>query len=142
MDKPDEGIIHDNNYMIDVDIEKGDCDEGEATSSVANKITKALSSYLSDATTSSTDGLLVLPRRVPPQTDSVPIMCAICFETYKPGDTVAWSNNNLCIHCFHLDCVIAYLVMVRGRRIPCPTCRQTFTTLTVTKKSKGKQSTR
>ena len=125
------------------DIEKGS--NGDETGTIEDdNITEGLaSSYakkLSKISDVSNDDLLILPRRVSPQPDSVPNTCAICFESYKPGDTVAWSNNRQCIHAFHLDCVLEYLVLVKGRRVPCPTCRQTFTTFSI-KKSNSKPKT-
>ena len=121
------------------DIEEGG--DGDETGILEDTIT-GVSSYakkLSMVSDVSNDDLLMLPRRVSPQPDTVPNTCAICFESYKPGDTVAWSNNRQCIHAFHLDCVLEYLVLVKSnRRVPCPTCRQTFTTFSI-KKSNPKQ---
>jgi hypothetical protein len=73
-------------------------------------------------------GLLVIPGRVSPQTETVPNFCAICLEAYEPGETVVWSRNPKCIHAFHQGCITACLVKVKdGRSTPCPMCRQDFT---------------
>jgi hypothetical protein len=59
----------------------------------------------------------------PPET--VPNYCAICLESYQPGEVVAWSSS--CKHVFHQDCIARYLSIkiIRGDA-PCPSCRQQF----------------
>jgi hypothetical protein len=71
------------------------------------------------------DFLLVLPRRKQ-QTDTVPSDCAICLESYRVGDSVAWSCNKNCPHAFHQHCLVKYLVKVKDNGTPCPMCRQNF----------------
>ena len=45
--------------------------------------------------------------------------CDICLLEYQVGDTVAWSPNVECIHAFHRDCILDWLV----RKPSCPNCR-------------------
>mmetsp|Transcript_19489 Transcript_19489/g.20893 ORF Transcript_19489/g.20893 Transcript_19489/m.20893 type:complete len:242 (+) Transcript_19489:227-952(+) len=59
--------------------------------------------------------------------------CSICLEEYKIGDTIARSNtgnnrdkteeddnnSNSCNHCFHKDCIVAWLQI----HDECPLCR-------------------
>jgi hypothetical protein len=85
-------------------------------------------------------------------TTKIPGTCIICFENFRVGDTVVWSDDvaNTCKHVFHEDCMVRYLATHSlrtkspssyGRRRsnsddetisgnywdnPCPTCRQPF----------------
>ena len=74
--------------------------------------------------------VLLLPRSEP-QTKSVTNCCAICLESYKVGDMVAWSTNKDCNHCFHCNC-IADCFLRKSEMIfnkithPCPFCRKQF----------------
>lgn len=54
--------------------------------------------------------------------------CAVCLSSYRIGDTVTWSSNPKCIHAFHRDCVVDWLVKMQPET-PCPCCRQEFTDL-------------
>jgi hypothetical protein len=59
----------------------------------------------------------------PPET--APSCCAICLESYQPGEVVAWSCS--CKHVFHQDCIAHYLSKkMFGGETPCPCCRQQF----------------
>jgi hypothetical protein len=49
-------------------------------------------------------------------------ICSICLDTFRVGDEVSWSKDLRCHHCFHSDCLIAWL-MKRGE---CPVCRSSF----------------
>jgi hypothetical protein len=61
----------------------------------------------------------------------VPNMCAICLDSYQPGQVVAWSSS-CCSHAFHQDCIIHYLAKkMLGGETPCPSCRQKFCDLPV-----------
>ena len=57
---------------------------------------------------------------------SIPILCPICLETYKEGETVIVSSNVSCTHGFHQDCILDYLVRQEQGSNPCPCCRQVF----------------
>lgn len=48
--------------------------------------------------------------------------CAICLESYKDGDEIAYSRNKQCAHYFHLDCISDWLRC----RDECPVCRLVF----------------
>lgn len=43
-------------------------------------------------------------------TTTVPNQCIICLQEYKPNDVIVWSENPLCLHCYHRDCILEYLV--------------------------------
>jgi hypothetical protein len=84
------------------------------------------------------DGFLILPHLGPRYLPSSSLvaaevhnLCAICLESYSPGDSVVWSSNPKCCHVFHTDCMVHYLVHVKNGGTSCPTCRQTFTVLGV-----------
>ena len=83
------------------------------------------------------DNKLTIPcRRSHVASRSVSATCAICLEEYKAGETIAWSSNPACIHCFHEDCFVEALA-TRPKETeerkplpswPCPVCRQCFVT--------------
>ena len=50
---------------------------------------------------------------------SSPKSCPICMESYKAGDEIAWSKNEHCVHAFHLDCIVSWLMSNND----CPMCR-------------------
>ena len=52
-----------------------------------------------------------------------PKSCPICLEPYKVGDDIAWSKNEACVHAFHLDCIMDWLMMGHD---DCPLCRQDY----------------
>ena len=52
--------------------------------------------------------------------------CAICLHPYALHETVVWSPNRACIHCFHQDCVVPWLVSRPSKQQLCPCCRQPF----------------
>jgi hypothetical protein len=55
----------------------------------------------------------------------VPNLCAICLDSYQPGQLVVWSSG--CRHAFHQDCITHYLAKkMIGGESPCPSCRQKF----------------
>jgi len=58
----------------------------------------------------------------------VPNCCAICLSSYHPGDVVVWSSNPECVHAFHRECVVDWLIKMQPET-PCPCCRQEFTDL-------------
>jgi len=57
---------------------------------------------------------------------SLAIVCPICLEQYKEGDTVVLSGNHSCIHGFHEHCIMDYLVRNNKGIYSCPCCRQIF----------------
>lgn len=50
-------------------------------------------------------------------------VCLICLNGYKVGETVASSFNIDCIHCYHKDCILEWLVRTNTT---CPVCRREF----------------
>jgi hypothetical protein len=65
------------------------------------------------------------PTLAPAEWCDVDNMCAICLDSYQPGQVVAWSSG--CRHAFHQDCISHYLVKkMIGGETPCPSCRQKF----------------
>jgi len=58
----------------------------------------------------------------------VPNCCAVCLSGYRVGDIVTWSSNPECIHAFHRECVVDWLIKMQPET-PCPCCRQEFTDL-------------
>jgi hypothetical protein len=97
------------------DIELGVCG-GNLTLSRATA--EDTSSSTKNATTPA-EGLFSLPP------ESVPNCCAICLESYTPGEVVAWSSS--CKHLFHQACISDYLAKkLIGGETPCPSCRQKF----------------
>jgi hypothetical protein len=65
----------------------------------------------------------------------VPNCCAVCLCDYRPGDVVVWSSNPECVHAFHRECVVDWLVKMQPET-PCPCCRQEFTDLEEIRKEK------
>jgi hypothetical protein len=49
--------------------------------------------------------------------------CAICLSHFKPQQLVCKSNNSLCQHVFHKDCMVDWLMK---RHDNCPMCREVY----------------
>lgn len=52
--------------------------------------------------------------------------CAICREPYQVDETIVWSPNKVCVHCFHDDCIKPWLLRHSSKSQGCPCCRQPF----------------
>jgi hypothetical protein len=64
--------------------------------------------------------------------------CAICLNQYAIDEVVIWSPNHACVHCFHEDCIMSWLMRKGSKHRQCPCCRQSFvssTTITTTLKA-------
>lgn len=70
-----------------------------------------------------------------PSGDLVPNCCAVCLSEYRVGDVVTWSSNPKCVHAFHRECVVNWLVKMQPET-PCPCCRQEFTDLEALRKER------
>lgn len=51
-------------------------------------------------------------------------VCGICLDNYKVGETIAYSHHMNCIHCYHEDCILEWLLQTRQKT--CPECRRDF----------------
>jgi hypothetical protein len=49
--------------------------------------------------------------------------CAICLSSFKPQELVCESNNPLCQHIFHKDCMVDWLAKLHD---DCPMCREVY----------------
>lgn len=75
----------------------------------------------------------------------VPKFCSICLSELDVGETVCWSQNEDCTHCYHQECLLTWFVSLgkqnsKMKRFPtqmtaqnlikykleCPCCRQVF----------------
>jgi len=52
--------------------------------------------------------------------------CAICLNHYQVDESICWSPNEDCLHCFHETCIVSWLLRKRSRHQQCPCCRQVF----------------
>lgn len=52
--------------------------------------------------------------------------CIICMHPYQVGDRIVWSSNPKCIHCYHHDCLRAWMEPHDPKARRCPCCRQSF----------------
>jgi hypothetical protein len=96
------------------DIESGSFDDGGIL-----KLSRPVVAISSNPTTNASSPL------PPPEWCDVPNMCAICLDSYEPGQVIAWSSG--CRHAFHQDCISHYLAKkMIGGESPCPSCRQKF----------------
>lgn len=50
--------------------------------------------------------------------------CKICLDTFEVGEFIGCSHNTNCIHYFHKDCIINWLIS--GENVTCPICRRDF----------------
>ena len=55
--------------------------------------------------------------------------CAICLESYRPDDSIVWSANAACVHIFHEQCMLSWIM--KRFKPDCPVCRQNFVNLTI-----------
>ena len=55
-------------------------------------------------------------------TESEPIGCNICLMEFQIGEDVAWSKNPDCIHGFHMECIVDWLLV----KNECPVCRRDY----------------
>jgi len=51
-----------------------------------------------------------------------PRCCPICYEEYKIGEDIAWSQNDECPHVYHLNCILEWLL----DNDVCPMCRAQY----------------
>ena len=50
--------------------------------------------------------------------------CAICLLSYTPGCYITWASNDECLHVFHRDCILMWLL--KKEEPVCPCCRRDF----------------
>lgn len=62
----------------------------------------------------------------------IPGTCAICLNQYAIDDVVIWSPNRDCVHCFHEECIMSWLLRKSSKHRQCPCCRQSFVSSTPT----------
>ena len=55
--------------------------------------------------------LIKWDRRNGEQPSTFPNECAICLQEYRPDEVIAVSDNPSCLHCYHRDCVVEYLIL-------------------------------
>jgi len=48
--------------------------------------------------------------------------CPICLDAYTAGQDICWSQNDKCVHSFHLDCMQPWLM----KSSDCPLCRENY----------------
>jgi Ring finger domain len=55
-------------------------------------------------------------------------LCGICLDLFTETQSVSWSSNPSCRHCFHDTCIQAWLLRTHRNRNAkqCPCCRQHF----------------
>lgn len=108
--------IHEEDGRIE-DVESGFDDGGIL------RLSRPVATTTGNPSTPPPDASSPLPS--PPELFDVPNLCAICLDSYQPGQVVAWSSG--CTHAFHQDCISHYLAKkMIGGESPCPSCRQKF----------------
>jgi len=55
-----------------------------------------------------------------------PTSCDICLMDYKEGEEVCWSPNEQCVHGFHKECIVDWLMT----HSTCPSCRRDYLDIT------------
>jgi hypothetical protein len=63
-------------------------------------------------------------------TRAIPGTCAICLNQYAIDEAIIWSPNRDCVHCFHEDCIMSWLMRKSSKHRQCPCCRQSFVSST------------
>lgn len=51
-------------------------------------------------------------------------VCNVCLDEFRIGEEVSQSVNSECLHLFHTECIVDWLVERSDR--PCPVCRRDF----------------
>lgn len=51
-----------------------------------------------------------------------PSTCDICLMDLEVNDEICWSPNDKCLHCFHKECMVNWLM----RNPQCPVCRRDY----------------
>ncbi len=51
-------------------------------------------------------------------------ICNICLNEFRIGEEISESANSKCLHMFHTECIVDWLVERNDR--PCPVCRRDF----------------
>jgi hypothetical protein len=55
----------------------------------------------------------------------IPDHCPICLVEYQEKDLLVWSQSEKCVHMFHKQCIVEWLLRNRG----CPLCRHDYLSL-------------
>jgi hypothetical protein len=110
--------------LIDEDINNGSSNDQCNEDIESGGAAKTLALSRRAAATTRNNPAPNIPLSAPPP-ETVPNCCAICLESYHPGEVIAWSSS--CMHVFHQDCIARYLsTKLIGEDMPCPSCRQKF----------------
>lgn len=74
------------------------------------------------------DGETPIKQVTKPDMIMVASECAICLNSYTPGESVVGSLNPDCNHVFHSSCIEEWLLRRRGHEslLRCPCCRRAY----------------
>jgi hypothetical protein len=61
--------------------------------------------------------------REPLAAEEEKVGCAICLSHFRPKQLICESNNSLCQHVFHKDCMVDWLMKNHDN---CPMCREVY----------------
>jgi len=106
-----------NNTVLKDDIQVAEYDSITRSfrNSVKSGISSSISSFRSKLSTASN---LTKSTKSMYKVDT----CFICLEKFKVGESIFWSKNIKCDHCFHAQCVKRWLF----ENDDCPLCRENF----------------
>jgi len=101
-------------------IDSGDGAENKQKENILVDTIRSITLSVSEAIGNLSNGLS--DASLPPMDEYSDKSCPICLEKYAAGEEICWSKNDKCVHVFHLECMLAWLIQNDN----CPLCRENY----------------